>query len=70
MFRRACMQYILTEREMNLGCELVESFESEEMNLDLLYFEQESLNQQGYFTVIHCTDVEKDLYKISAYKRK
>lgn len=64
------MQYILTEREMNLGCELVESFESEEMNLDLLYFEQESLNQQGYFTVIHCTDVEKDLYKISTYKRK
>ena len=63
------MQYILTEHEMNRGCELTEAWETEEMNLDCIYMEQINLNEQGYFTVIHCTDVEKDLYKISVFQR-
>lgn len=63
------MQYILTEHEMNRGCELIEAWKTDEMNLDEAYIEQSSLNEQGYFTVIHCTDVEKDLYKISVFQR-
>lgn len=63
------MQYILTEQEMNCGCELIEVWETEEMNNDNTYIEQSNLNEQGYFTVIHCTDVEKDLYKISVFQR-
>lgn len=63
------MQYILTEHEMNRGYELIEAWETDEMNLDSAYNEQSSLNEQGYFTVIHCTDVEKDLYKISVFQR-
>lgn len=63
------MQYILTEHEMNRGCELIEAWETDEMNLDSVYNEQSSLNEQGYFTIIHCTDVEKDLYKISIFQR-
>lgn len=63
------MQYILTEHEMNRGCELIEAWETDEMNLDSAYNEQSSLNGQGYFTIIHCADVEKDLYKISVFQR-
>lgn len=63
------MQYILTEHEMNRGCELFEAWETDEMNLDSVYNEQSSLNEQGYFTIIHCTDAEKDLYKISVFQR-
>ena len=63
------MQYILTEHEMNRGCELIEAWETEEMNLDSIYNEQSNLNEQGYFTVVHCTDVEKDLYKITVFQR-
>lgn len=63
------MQYILTEYEMNRGCELIEAWQTDEMNLDDTYIEQNNLNEQGYFTVIHCTDVEKDLYKISVFHR-
>jgi len=63
------MQYILSEHEMNCGCELVEEWETEEMNLDSAYVEQSNLNEQGYFTVIKCTNVEKDLYKISVFQR-
>ena len=63
------MQYILTEHEMNRGCELLEAWETEEMNLDSIYNEQNNLNEQGYFTVIHCTDVEKELYKITVFQR-
>lgn len=54
---------------MNRGCELIEAWETDEMNLDSAYNEQSSLNEQGYFTVIHCIDVEKDLYKISVFQR-
>lgn len=63
------MQYILNENEMNRGCELLKSWETEEMNLDSVYIEQSNLNNQGFFTVIHCTNVEKDLYKISVFQR-
>lgn len=63
------MQYILSEHEMNRGCELIEAWETEEMNLDSVYVEQNNLNEQGYFTVIHCVDTEKDLYKISVFQR-
>ena len=63
------MQYILTEHEMNRGYELIEAWETEEMNLDSVYNEQSNLNEQGYFTVVHCIDVEKDLYKITVFQR-
>ena len=45
------MQYILSEHEMNRGCELVEAWETEEMNLDSIYIKQSNLNEQAYFTV-------------------
>lgn len=63
------MQYILTEHEMNQGCELIEVYETEEMALDCVYIEQSNLNKQGYFTVIRCTDAEKDLYKITVFQK-
>lgn len=63
------MQYILTEHEMNRGCALIEAWETEEMSLDCTYIEQDRLNEQGYFTVIHCANTEQDLYKISVFQR-
>lgn len=63
------MQYILSEHEINQGCELIEAWETEEMNLDSTYMRQNNLNEQGYFTVIHCTNIEKDLYKISVFQK-
>ncbi|MCM1045257.1 MAG: hypothetical protein NC417_07080 [Candidatus Gastranaerophilales bacterium] len=63
------MQYILTEHEMKMGCELIDVWETEEMTLDDTYIEQDRLNEQGYFTIIHCTDAEQDLYKISVFQR-
>ena len=63
------MQYILTEHELNRGCELIKSWETEDMTLDCAYMEQDSLNEQGYFTVIHCTDVKKEWYRISVFQR-
>ncbi len=54
---------------MNRGCELIEAWETGEMRLDLVHIEQDKLNEQGYFTVIHCTDEEKDLYKITVFQR-
>ena len=64
------MQYILTERELNMGCPLLEAWETEEMTLDCAYMEEEELNQQGFFTVINCVDAEKDWYKIKVFQRR
>ena len=54
---------------MNRGFELIEAWETEEMSLDQTYNEQSRLNEQGYFTVIHCTDVEQHLYKMCVFQR-
>lgn len=59
------MQYILSEEEYKRGYELIESFETEEMELDKVYEAQNNLNTQGFFTVICYTDTEKDLEIIS-----
>lgn len=63
------MQYILSEEEYKKGCELIKSFETEVMELDKVYEAQNNLNVQGFFTVICCTDTERDLYKIKVFKR-
>lgn len=34
------MQYILTEHELNRGCELIEAWQTEDMTLDCAYIEQ------------------------------
>ena len=62
-------KYILTEHELNRGCELIEAWQTEDMTLDCAYIEQTNLNEQGYFTVINCTDVEKDWYRITVFRR-
>lgn len=66
------MQYILSEHEMKRGCELVEVSVTarEPMSLECACIEQESLNSQGYFTILHCADIDKDLYVIDTYIRK
>lgn len=63
------MQYILTEQELNRGCELIEAWETDAMSLDAAYLEQENLNAQGYFTVINCTDLKDELYKITVFHK-
>lgn len=66
------MQYILSEQEMRRGCELVEASvtEKEPMSLECACMEQESLNSQGYFTILHCVDTDEDWYVIDTYIRK
>ena len=63
------MQYILTEEELNRGCELIEMRVTADMTLDCAYIEQENLNNQGYFTVINCSDLEKEWYRITVFQR-
>ena len=63
------MQYILTEQEMNRGCEILESFETEEMTIDDACEEMKNLITQGYFTFLQCTDEEKDLCKIKVFRK-
>lgn len=63
------MQYILREQELNRGCELIEAWVTEDMTLDCAYMEQENLNNQGFFTVINCSDTEKEWYRITVFQR-
>ncbi len=63
------MQFILSEHEMKRGCELLDAWTTEPTTLDSVYTEQVSLNEQGYFTVIHCVDVDNDLYIIKVFER-
>lgn len=63
------MQYILTEQELNRGCQLIEAWVTEDMTLDCAYMEQENLNNQGFFTVINCSDSEKEWYRITVFHR-
>lgn len=70
------MQYILSEEEMDYlkngnryGCELINVWETDDMTLDCAYEEQETLNKQGYFTMINCTDAKKELYRIQVFQR-
>lgn len=58
------MQYILTEQEFNRGYELRESWIEEDIPFCGIYNKSEALNMQGYFTIIECTDEDKQLYRI------
>ena len=59
------MQYILTEQEFNQGYELLESWREYDIPIGEVYDKSKKLNNQGWFTVIKCTDVEKELYEIT-----
>jgi hypothetical protein len=61
------MQYILTEQEMNRGCELIESWTEEHIPIGEVYIRTEELNQQGYFTVV--SDFENDQFRITVFQR-
>ena len=43
------MQYILSEEEYNAGCELVEAFREENLELGEVLDKSENLNKQGFF---------------------
>lgn len=63
------MQYILTEEELNKGCPLIKMWTTEDMSIDVAYEEQERLNQQGFFTIIDCSNIEKEWYRITVFQR-
>lgn len=58
------MQYILTEEEFNQGCELIESWRKSDIPLEDVYNESKELNKQGFFTIVNCTNYDKELYEI------
>ena len=58
------MQYILTEQEFKQGAELLESWREYDIPIGEVYDKSKNLNNQGWFTVIKCTDYEKELYEI------
>ena len=58
------MQYILTEQEFNQGYELLESWREHDILIEEVYDKSKNLNNQGWFTVLKCTDYEKELYEI------
>ena len=58
------MQYILTEQEFKQGAELLESWREHDIPLEEVYDRSQNLNNQGWFTVLKCTDYEKELYEI------
>lgn len=63
------MQYILTEQELNRGCQLIEMWKEENIPIGEVYIKSESLNRQGYFTVINCTDFKNEFYQITIYQK-
>ena len=63
------MQYILTEQELNRGCELIESWKEENIPIGEVYDRSDELNNQGYFTFIECMDFENELYRISIFHK-
>ena len=63
------MQYILTEQELNRGCELLESWKEENIPIGEVYNKSESLNERGYYTLIECTNFDKELYEIRVFQK-
>lgn len=63
------MQYILTEQELNRGCEIRESWKEENIPIGEVYIKSESLNEQGYFTLVECTDFDNELYEIRVFQK-
>ena len=63
------MQYILTEEEFNRGYELLESWTENDIPFKDVYDVSKSLNKQGWFTVINCTNYDKDLYEIKVFEK-
>lgn len=61
------MQYILTEQELNRGCELILSWTEKDIPLEEVYDKSGNLNEQGWFTVINCTDFDKNLFEIMVF---
>lgn len=63
------MQYILTEQELNRGCELIEAWVEENIPIGEVYIKSENLNEQGYFTVVECNDFENETYNITVFQK-
>ena len=63
------MQYILTEQELKSGCELINAWEEEDKRPGDVYIRSRELNEQGYFTIVECTNTKAELYKIIVLQR-
>ena len=63
------MQYILTEEEFKRGHELLESWTEHDIPFEDVYNKAELLNKQGWFTVINCTNYDKNLYEIKVFEK-
>lgn len=66
------MQFILSKEELEKGSQLTYSFTTEELTIDNVYEKQESLNNQGYFTVIRdigCAKESELAFTIDVYTR-
>ena len=63
------MQYILTEQELNRGCELIEAWVEEDIPIGEVYIKSKSLNEQGYFTVVKCHNFGEELYNITVFQK-
>lgn len=63
------MQHILTDKELFRGSRLVESWKEENLNINDAYDRSDYLNEQGWFTVVECTDFDKELFEISVFEK-
>lgn len=63
------MQYILTEHELNMGYEIIESWKEERVPFNELYSKQTRLHHQGYLTLCECVDDNKEIYDIRVFQK-
>lgn len=63
------MQYILTEQEYKRGHELLEAWKEENIPIGEIYDKSKHLNEQGFYTVVECTDFDKDLFEIRVFQK-
>lgn len=62
------MQYILTEQEMNRGCELIEMWTEENVPFGELDVITDGLHEQGYFTVVEYVE-HNDRFRITVFQK-
>lgn len=60
------MQYILSEKEMNRGHDLLLSWTTEKYTINEVYVEAKKLQEQGFYTYI--IDDENDTFRIMVFK--
>lgn len=63
------MQHILANKELFKGSRLIESWKEKAIGINETYDRSDYLNEQGWFTVVECTDFKKEFFEISVFEK-